>query len=290
MTHRWIKFWPQDWQRDPALRSCSISARGLWIEMLCVMHDGEPYGHLTINSKAATSRQIASIASVTEKDAVKMLAELEESGVFSRTEDGLIFSRRMVRDKAISDKASTDGKTGGNPNLKATKAKQVKGDDNGGGNGDGITEGVNPPAYAEPYPGVQTLEAEARKKEAVLRTDADASPPDARAELWTVGLAMLRAMTGQGDGQSRNLLGKLSKALKDDCAGVLAILHDATDLRPGDPIPWLMAAAKSRAEPKLGSMDKIRADWDLPGLQWKTPPTDDTAIPQATHTMPRQIL
>ena len=103
MNHRWLKFWPQDWQRDPALRSCSAAARGVWMDMLCIMHEGKPYGHLTIGDRAASPRQIATLTGLTEKEAIKVLAELEHAGVFSRAEDGTIFSRRMVRDEIASE-------------------------------------------------------------------------------------------------------------------------------------------------------------------------------------------
>ncbi|MCO6160660.1 HNH endonuclease [Asaia lannensis] len=46
------------------------------------------------------------------------LSELEEAGAFSRAENGVIFNRRMVRDKAISDEASANGSEGGNPFLR----------------------------------------------------------------------------------------------------------------------------------------------------------------------------
>ena len=117
--HRWSKFWWQDYEGDDALRVVSLAAQGLWMRMLCVMHKGTPYGHLTINGRAPTPRQIAMMASASEREVVKLLSELEESGVFCTTEDGVIYSRRMVRDKAISDKGREDGKKGGNPTLKA---------------------------------------------------------------------------------------------------------------------------------------------------------------------------
>lgn len=101
-NHRFVKFWPQDWQRDPALRSCGIAARGLWIDLLCIMHEGEPYGHLTVNGRAMTVRQVGTISGIGEKEAGKLLAELEEAGVFSRAQDGTIYSRRMVRDSERS--------------------------------------------------------------------------------------------------------------------------------------------------------------------------------------------
>ena len=49
MTKPWLKFYPADWRADPRLRMCSLAARGLWIELMSYMHEGEPYGHLTID-------------------------------------------------------------------------------------------------------------------------------------------------------------------------------------------------------------------------------------------------
>ena len=100
---RWLKFWPQDWQRDPALRSCGVAARGLWMDMLCIAHDATPYGHVAINGKSATPKQIGSVTGTPERDVMKLLAELEDAGVFSRTAGGMIFSRRMVRDAVASE-------------------------------------------------------------------------------------------------------------------------------------------------------------------------------------------
>lgn len=101
--HRWSKFWWQDWQRDPALRSCSVAARGLWMDMLAIAFDGAPRGHVTIGGKPATTKQLATIAGISEKNAAALLAELEEAGVFSRTETGGIYNRRMVRDAQVSE-------------------------------------------------------------------------------------------------------------------------------------------------------------------------------------------
>jgi hypothetical protein len=115
MSGPWLKFYPTDWRADPALRMCSLAARGLWMEMLCIMHEATPYGSLRVNGRAVTDRQLAALAG---GDVDGLLAELEDAGVFSREDDGTIFSRRMQRDaeKAAKDKAN--GKGGGNPSLK----------------------------------------------------------------------------------------------------------------------------------------------------------------------------
>ncbi len=89
----WFKFWPADWLGDPKLNFCSWAARGLWIHLLCLMDEGTPRGHLTPKQLAA--------ATPTE-EASRLLAELEAAGIFSRTDDGGICSRRMVHDEELS--------------------------------------------------------------------------------------------------------------------------------------------------------------------------------------------
>lgn len=230
-NRRWSKFWWQDWQREPSLQMCSLAAQGLWMRLLCVAHDGEPHGHVTVNGAAPTMKQIGRLASIGEREAATLVKELEDAGVFSRTPEGIIFSRRMVRDKVASDAGREHGKDGGNPNLKPATTKTHK----AGGGGGGLT----PPDNRGPNH--QEAEADTERKEPAT-LGADAPPPDARAELWGDGLALLRGLTGKPDGPSRGLLGRLVKAARDDCPAVMRALRTAADLRPVDPVPWLMAA------------------------------------------------
>mgnify|MGYP003382356446 CR=1 FL=1 len=113
----WLKFYPSDWRADPALRMCSVAARGLWIEMLCVMHEATPYGSMRVNGRAVSDSQIAILAGASIDDVTIWLAELESAGAFSRDDDGVIFSRRMQRDKAKAESDKKNGKRGGNPEL-----------------------------------------------------------------------------------------------------------------------------------------------------------------------------
>lgn len=98
----WFKFHPADWQTDEGLRLCSLSARGLWCEMLCIMHRADPYGHLVVNGKPLQARQLAVLIGAPVKDIEAHLIELEQANVFSKTDDGVVFSRRMVRDEALA--------------------------------------------------------------------------------------------------------------------------------------------------------------------------------------------
>lgn len=131
--HRWTKFWWQDYEADDALRVVSLAAQGLWMRLLCAMHKGTPYGHLTINGHAPTMRQLAILAGTTEGKIKKLMQELKKETVFSVTETGVIFCRRMVRDKEISERGQQDGKRGGNPTLKAKPQQGLTPPVNGGG-------------------------------------------------------------------------------------------------------------------------------------------------------------
>lgn len=127
----WMKFYPADWQADEGLRQCSLTSRGLWIEMIAVMHKSSVYGHLLIAGFTPTEAQIAAQVSSDAKTVKACIAELESWGVFSRTPEGIIYSRRMLED-ARKEKANREnGSGGGNPALRLVP----KGEDN---------EGVNP--------------------------------------------------------------------------------------------------------------------------------------------------
>jgi hypothetical protein len=109
-----FQFYPADWRKDSALQSCSIGARGLWIDLLCIMHECQPYGSLIINGQPLQVPQIARLVGETQKTLLPLLTELEGAGVFSRDDDGTIFSRRMRRDEYIRTIRAEAGRLGGN--------------------------------------------------------------------------------------------------------------------------------------------------------------------------------
>lgn len=112
-----FQFYAGDWIHDAGLRICSLASRGLWIDMLAIMHQSEPYGHLIVNGKAITNATLARMVGAPSRQITKLLKELGDAGVYSRTENGAIYSRRMVRDEVIRQKRAAGGKLGGNPTL-----------------------------------------------------------------------------------------------------------------------------------------------------------------------------
>lgn len=165
MTQPWMKFFGSDWCGDQGLRSCSLAARGLWLEMLLVMDRSEPRGSLLLNGKQIDARRLASIVGADKRDVETFFRELDEAGVFSRDDDGTVFSRKMRRDEARAERDKANGKGGGNPTLKPKDKPPDKPKPD-----DGLTEGVNPQDKA------QKLEARSQKERAaqpsLVRTEA----------------------------------------------------------------------------------------------------------------------
>ncbi len=110
-----FQFYPGDYRTDIDLHLCSLAARGLWADMMCLMHDGEPYGHLrTSGGGTITAKELASLVGASAGEVAGCLAELKDREVFSIAADGTIYSRRMVLDAkdhaAFRERGSAGGR------------------------------------------------------------------------------------------------------------------------------------------------------------------------------------
>ncbi|TXH53366.1 MAG: hypothetical protein E6Q97_13385 [Desulfurellales bacterium] len=94
----WLKFNPKDWQSDVRLKSCSLAARGLWIEMIAIMHESPRYGHLVVGEQILDAALLSALVGATTREVSELLGHLEKAGVFTKSSDGAIYSRRMVRE------------------------------------------------------------------------------------------------------------------------------------------------------------------------------------------------
>ncbi len=141
MKYPWLKFFPGDYFRDPGVRSVCLAARGLWMDMLCLMHQSPKSGYLQHPSGLPISPiQLARMVGGFPDEIASLLQELADSGVYSRGEDGVIYCRRMAKDAAKREKCSKAGQSGGgNPNLKKMDGPlkdTFKGDSKGEDKGD----------------------------------------------------------------------------------------------------------------------------------------------------------
>jgi hypothetical protein len=167
--HHWSKFWWQDWAGDPALRACSLAARGLWMALLCVMHEATPRGYLLINDQPPTAKQLAAITGATLKELATLLAELRQARVYSIDPEGWIYSRRMVKDTIASQKGYETGKRGGNPQLlQKTNGKDTTDPPHPP---EGLTPPVNPNPY--PHPLTQPLRGGVNRQETEVQAETE---------------------------------------------------------------------------------------------------------------------
>jgi hypothetical protein len=164
-----FQFYPGDWLNDAALRMCSVGARGLWIEMLCLMHQGSDYGVLKVNHTPILQVNLARISGATLPDVEGWVVELETAGVFSRDESGCIFSRRMIRDEEVRAARAAGGKLGGNPALKGSKKVASK---------------DNLPANLQPTPSSSSSSSSSSKERARKRAASPITPDDVEPQTW----------------------------------------------------------------------------------------------------------
>ena len=77
-----FQFYPGDWMKDPGLRSVSLEARGLWIDMLCLLFESGRRGYLQhATGKPVTNEQLARMTGSSPEQVSRLLQELEGQGV-----------------------------------------------------------------------------------------------------------------------------------------------------------------------------------------------------------------
>lgn len=234
-----FQFYPGDWRRDPALRTCSMAAKGFWIELMCVMHESEEYGYLVVAGKAMDAKDIAKLLGETPTFCKKMLEELEKKCVFSRDSRGVIYSRRMIKDESIRAMRAAAGSLGGNPKLKGDlvkqKVKQMPKQNPTPSSSSSSSTSINSVAKATaaaPQVGSPAGNGEVKQK----------TPEElAKQELWRSAVALLDSQGIDGQ-QARTLIGKLSKDYGTDI--VLEAVRNAVATQPADARAWLVTACK----------------------------------------------
>jgi uncharacterized protein YdaU (DUF1376 family) len=107
--HPYMKFYCADWIRDTRL--LSPEARGVWVDMLCIMHNQKNKGVIT-----GDITKLAAAVSVDVNVFARVFEELRENDVAEfEKHNGTgwkITSRRMQREEATSAQKSVAGKKG----------------------------------------------------------------------------------------------------------------------------------------------------------------------------------
>jgi hypothetical protein len=206
MPQNYIKFYGNDWRSDPRLRVCSAASRGVWIDLITFMMEAEPFGYLLINDKQPTPEQIGMLTCTPPQVVKKALVELEEAGVFSRCEDGTIYSRRMVRDRERSEEGRKHKLEGIGRSPPSSPPPRV------------ATSPPSPEKVERPstHAGARSFQ----KPEATSvpnGTGGHGPPPDPVKALFDSAVEIFEA-AGKPPNEARSIAGKLRKNLGDEKA------------------------------------------------------------------------
>lgn len=113
-----IQFYIGDWRKDPGVQSLTYHDKGVWFEILCLMHESDQRGKLLLNGKPMPEEALARLLGLDKQNLTNTLTTLLSSGVADRcTATGALMNRRMVRDEEIRKIRQNCGKQGGNPRL-----------------------------------------------------------------------------------------------------------------------------------------------------------------------------
>jgi hypothetical protein len=113
-----FQFYPGDWRKDPGVQALDFHDRGVWFEVLCLMHESEERGKLTLNGAPMPEDALARLLGLDKQILTTTLTTLLTYGVASRCdESGAIICRRMIRDENLRKIRANAGKMGGNPVL-----------------------------------------------------------------------------------------------------------------------------------------------------------------------------
>jgi len=136
-----FQFYPGDWFRDPQLRMASLTARAIWIDMLCCMWWSKERGTVT-----GTVEELTRMAGALPEDFNTFLQEAKRCGFANVTERNgniTVVSRRMVVDeKARVSNRERQQRHRSNKDITALSQEYNGGNNNSvtsmSGDGDGV--------------------------------------------------------------------------------------------------------------------------------------------------------
>jgi len=116
-----LQFYTGDWRKDPGVQALDHELKGIWIDLLCMMHESPERGRLVLpNGCAFPDDGIARNLGLSEATWKQKRSTLLAYGVASEDEAGVLYNRRMVRDERLRQARARAGAIGG----KAKKTPQ----------------------------------------------------------------------------------------------------------------------------------------------------------------------
>jgi hypothetical protein len=108
-----FQFYPADWRADIGIQSLSYHDRGVWFEILCLMHQSEERGRLVLNGRPMSDEALSRALGLPVDELTATLERLLDYGVATRDDDGALVNRRMLRDEAVRRMRAEAGRRGG---------------------------------------------------------------------------------------------------------------------------------------------------------------------------------
>jgi len=271
-----FQFYPGDWQANQKLRRCSHAEKGVWIDVMCLMHDSEKYGVLrwpladiaqAVGCKVSDLRALRTKGVLKGADAGEQCEALiftprhagrdGEPVTLLPAQDGpLWFSSRMVVDEYIRrKKASASGHINspeGTPHSSPNHTPMsLIGEDIG------ATPDPSPyhasacvPARAIMRPPAPSTSSPKESKAA--RAD---GMDDAKAKLFSLGKEYL-IQHGSKENTARSFIGSLCKEYRNDYEAILQAFTTAEAEGVVKPEGWIVAYLKrNRRTPAYASGD-----------------------------------
>lgn len=121
-----FQFFASDWLSDPSLRMCAPETRGLWIDILCLMHQSPERGFLMIKNEILCDEHVRKALNFEKKKFEFCMSELKRFDIIKKDEKERYYCKRMVEAQSLSEKRKASGKLGGNPKLKILVNQMVK--------------------------------------------------------------------------------------------------------------------------------------------------------------------
>lgn len=261
-----FQFYPADWSANPNLKRCTFAEKGIWLEVMCLLHDQLEYGVLRWSLQeiaTAVKCRVADLRALHRKGVLKGDDEaLQDPFVYvprSGRKDGapvelvpaqagpIWFSSRMVKDEYVRG-LRADGGTGGEGNRPAPK-----------GSPKGSPDASPKPPFGEAF-GPRTSSSPSSEEGSEDKSSgAEGADPDLDATAWQTAVVVLTKQGGLTEPTSRRLFGKLLSTNGLEARDLLPALSGAMVNKTRDPQSYLSRSAESIAKRRTPA--QARADW-----------------------------
>ena len=234
-----FQFYPADWRNNANLRRCSPAARGIWVDVMCVLHDSDEYGIVRwplVDLANSANAPIKLVRELVEKNVLKggdkqllsAFTYVPRSGrkngtpvTLLATQDGPIwYSSRMVKDEYV---------------------RTIRGESTRFGDGDGDSPKKTPKASPKPPIGDGSTSSSSSSPTVNSVPDGTGAkaPMSPEEIIFGYGVTLL-TNAGTAEKQARSFLGGLRKGHGD--AALIDALRECAKARVMQPLEWLAAA------------------------------------------------